>query len=125
VLDADIHPAARLGCGIMLDHATGVVIGETAVVGDNVSMLHGVSLGGSGTATGVRHPQVGDGVLIAAGAKLLGPLRVGDGAKIAAGSVVLTDVPARTTVAGVPARVVGAPKAAQPALDMDQGLNGD
>lgn len=125
VFDVDIHPAARLGSGIMVDHATGLVIGETAVIGRNVSMLHGVTLGGCGTGKGPRHPQIGDGVLISAGAKVLGPVRVGVGAKIAAGSVVLDDVPDHTTVAGVPARAMGQPRATQPALDMDQYLNGD
>jgi len=125
VFDVDIHPGAQLGSGLMVDHATGLVIGETAVVGRDVSMLHGVTLGGCGTGKGPRHPQVGDGVLISAGAKLLGPVRIGSGAKIAAGSVVLDDVPSRTTVAGVPARPMGQPKAVQPSLDMDQYLNGD
>ncbi len=115
----DIHPAARLGHGIMLDHATGLVIGETAVVGNNVSMLQSVTLGGTGKDEGDRHPKIGDGVLISAGAKILGNIRVGDGAKVGAGSVVLEDVPAHTTVAGVPARVVGRPASAQPALEMD------
>ena len=122
VFDVDIHPAATIGPGIMVDHATGVVIGETAILGANISMLHGVSLGGSGTGAGRRHPQVGDSVLIAAGAKLLGPISIGVGAKIAAGSVVLIDVADHATVAGVPARVVGA-SSPQPALDMDQGLS--
>lgn len=121
--DVDIHPAARIGHGIMLDHATGLVMGETAVLGDNVSLLHGVSLGGSGCADGRRHPRVGNGVLISTGAKLLGNILIGEGAKIAAGSVVLSDVPSRTTVAGVPARVVGRPEAAQPALGMNQYLD--
>lgn len=125
VFDVDIHPGAQLGSGLMVDHATGLVIGETAVVGRDVSMLHGVTLGGCGTGKGPRHPQVGDGVLISAGAKLLGPVQIGDGAKVAAGSVVLTDVPSRTTVAGVPARPMGQPRGVQPALDMDQNLNGD
>ena len=98
-----------IGSGIMIDHATGVVIGETASIADNVSMLHSVSLGGSGCGPGRRHPAVEEGVLIAAGAKLLGPIRIGTGAKIAAGSVVLADVPAHGTVAGVPARLVGGP----------------
>jgi serine O-acetyltransferase len=124
VFDVDIHPAARIGSGIMVDHATGVVIGETAELGDNISMLHGVSLGGSGIGAERRHPRVGDGVLIAAGAKLLGPIAIGPGARIAAGSVVLADVPAHTTVAGVPARIVGRSSAA-PALDMDQSLAGE
>jgi len=115
----DIHPAARLGRGIMLDHATGLVIGETAVVGNNVSILQSVTLGGTGKVEGDRHPKIGDGVLISAGAKILGNIRVGEGAKVGAGSVVLDDVPAHTTVAGVPAKVVGRPHSAQPALDMD------
>ncbi len=118
--DVDIHPAAAIGRGVMLDHATGLVVGETAVIGDNVSLLHGVSLGGSGSCGGDRHPRVGDGVLIGAGAKLLGSITIGDGAKIAAGSVVLQDVTAHTTVAGVPARVVGKPSVDQPALAMNQ-----
>jgi serine O-acetyltransferase len=115
----DIHPAARLGWGIMLDHATGVVIGETAVVGNNVSILQSVTLGGTGKEEGDRHPKVGDGVLISAGAKILGNISVGEGAKVGAGSVVLEDVPPHTTVAGVPAKVVGKPSSAQPALEMD------
>jgi serine O-acetyltransferase len=115
----DIHPAARLGSGIMLDHATGLVIGETAVVGDNVSILQSVTLGGTGKDEGDRHPKIGDGVLISAGAKILGNIRVGAGAKVGAGSVVLEDVPEHTTVAGVPAKIVGKPLSDQPALDMD------
>lgn len=118
--DVDIHPAATLGKGIMIDHGTGIVIGETAVVGDNVSMLHGVTLGGSGCGSGDRHPKVGTGVLLAAGARVLGRVTIGDGAKIGAGSLVLADVPAHATVAGVPARVVGRPLQHEPALDMDQ-----
>ena len=117
----DIHPAARLGRGIMLDHATGLVIGETAVVGNNVSMLQSVTLGGTGKEEGDRHPKIGDGVLISAGAKILGNIRVGEGAKIGAGSVVLHPVDPHTTVAGVPARVVGRPGSEQPALEMDHG----
>jgi serine O-acetyltransferase len=115
----DIHPAARLGKGIMLDHATGLVIGETAVVGDNVSILQSVTLGGTGKDEGDRHPKIGNGVLISAGAKILGNIRVGEGAKVGAGSVVLEDVPPHTTVAGVPAKVVGRPASDQPALDMN------
>ncbi len=115
----DIHPAARIGRGIMLDHATGVVIGETAVVGDNVSIMQSVTLGGTGKEHGDRHPKVGNGVLIGAGAKILGNIRVGEGAQVAAGSVVLDHVEAHTTVAGVPAKVVGRPSCAQPALEMD------
>ena len=116
----DIHPAARFGKGIMLDHATGVVIGETAVVGDNCSLLHAVTLGGSGKETGDRHPKISDNVLIGAGAKVLGNIKVGHCSRIAAGSVVLSDVPANVTVAGVPAKVVGPAGCAEPARAMDQ-----
>ncbi len=123
--NVDIHPAARIGKGILIDHGTGVVIGETAVVGDNVSMLHAVTLGGTGKSSGDRHPKVGHGVMIGTGAKILGNIRIGDGAKIAAGSVVLNDVPAHTTVAGIPARIVGRPKTDEPALTMDQTVDFD
>lgn len=116
----DIHPAARLGKGLMLDHATGLVVGETAVIGDSVSMLHGVTLGGCGLSTGDRHPKVRDGVLLSAGAKLLGNIEVGAGARIAAGSVVLSDVPPNATAAGVPAKIVGQAGKKPAALDMDQ-----
>jgi serine O-acetyltransferase len=116
----DVHPAARFGQGIMIDHATGVVVGETAVVGNNCSFLHGVTLGGSGKETGDRHPKVGENVLIGAGAKILGNITVGEGSRIAAGSVVLKDVPAHVTVAGVPAKVVGSAGCAEPALEMEQ-----
>ncbi|MDX9875382.1 MAG: serine O-acetyltransferase [Spongiibacteraceae bacterium] len=115
----DIHPAARLGSGILLDHATGVVIGETAVVGDNVSIMQSVTLGGTGKEDGDRHPKVGNGVLISAGAKILGNIRIGDCAQICAGSVVLKDVPPQTFVAGVPATEIGRPCTAQPALEMN------
>lgn len=118
----DIHPAAKMGSGILLDHATGLVIGETAVVGDNVSILQSVTLGGTGKDEGDRHPKIGNGVLISAGAKILGNIKVGDGAKVGAGSVVLNDVPAHTTVAGVPAKIVGRPSSDQPALEMDHGF---
>ncbi len=121
----DIHPNARIGKGIMIDHAHSIVIGETAVVGDNVSMLHSVTLGGTGKEDGDRHPKIGDGVLIGAGAKVLGNIHVGHCSRIAAGSVVLQDVPHNTTVAGVPARVVGHSGCAQPALTMDQILAAD
>ncbi|GIX13164.1 MAG: serine O-acetyltransferase [Paracoccaceae bacterium] len=120
----DIHPAARIGKGLMIDHAHAVVIGETAVVGDNVSMLHSVTLGGTGKADGDRHPKVGNGVLIGAGAKVLGNIRIGDCSRIAAGSVVLRDVPPCKTVAGVPARIVGEAGCAEPALSMDHLLPG-
>jgi serine O-acetyltransferase len=118
----DIHPGARIGKGIMIDHAHSIVIGETAVVGDNVSMLHSVTLGGTGKEDGDRHPKIGNGVLIGAGAKVLGNIRVGDCARIAAGSVVLEEVPPRMTVAGVPARIVGEAGCAQPSLTMDHLL---
>lgn len=100
----DIHPAARIGMGILIDHATGVVIGETAVIGDNVSILHHVTLGGTGSGRGDRHPKIGNGVLIGAGASILGNITVGENAKIGAGSVVLSPVPAHATAVGVPAR---------------------
>lgn len=121
----DIHPAARIGSGIMLDHATGLVIGETAVVKDNVSIMQSVTLGGTGKEHGDRHPKVEEGVLISAGAKILGNIRIGAGAKIGAGSVVLQDVPEHTTVAGVPAKVVGKPQADSPALDMNHEITCD
>jgi len=120
VFGVDIHPAARIGSGVLIDHATGVVIGETAVVEDNVSMLHGVTLGGTGKETGDRHPKVRQGVLIGAGASILGNIEIGAGAKIAASSVVLDSVPPHCTVAGIPARVVGRPSVEAPALEMDQ-----
>jgi serine O-acetyltransferase len=121
----DIHPAARIGRGIMIDHAHSIVIGETAVVGDNVSMLHSVTLGGTGKEDGDRHPKIGDGVLIGAGAKVLGNISVGHCSRIAAGSVVLHDVPPKTTVAGVPARIVGEAGCSQPSVTMDQLLSGE
>jgi serine O-acetyltransferase len=124
-LQVDIHPAAVIGKGIMFDHATGIVIGETAVVGDNCSMLHGVTLGGTGNEKGDRHPKIGRGVMIGAGAKILGNIKVGDCARVAAGSVVLSDVPPRRTVAGVPAREVGFAGCEEPALAMDQMFVGD
>jgi serine O-acetyltransferase len=124
VFAVDIHPAARIGKGILIDHGTCVVIGETAVVGDDVSMLHEVTLGGTGKESGDRHPKVGNGVMIGAGAKILGNVRIGNGSKVAAGSVVLVEVPPHSTVAGVPARVVGRPTTAEPALQMDQNVDG-
>lgn len=120
VFGVDIHPAARIGTGILIDHGTSVVIGETAVVEDNVSMLHEVTLGGTGKETGDRHPKVRHGVLIGAGAKVLGNIEIGAGSKIGAGSVVLDPVPPHRTVAGVPAKIVGRPAVAEPALEMDQ-----
>ena len=120
----DIHPAAKIGKGIMIDHAHSIVVGETAVVGDNVSMLHSVTLGGTGKEDDDRHPKIGNGVLIGAGAKVLGNIQVGDCSRVAAGSVVLTDVPPKKTVAGVPAKIVGEAGCSQPAISMDQLLNG-
>ena len=125
VFGVDIHPAAVVGRGIMIDHAHSIVIGETAVVGDNVSMLHSVTLGGTGKEDGDRHPKIGNGVMIGAGAKVLGNITVGYCSRIAAGSVVLQDVPHNTTVAGVPARVVGEAGCAQPSQTMDQLLAGE
>ncbi len=125
VFDLDIHPAARIGEGILIDHGTGVVIGETAVIGDDVSMLHGVTLGGTGKERGDRHPKIESGVLLGAGAIVLGNVRVGKGSKVAAGSVVLEEVPAHHTVAGVPSKVVGRPNAEEPSLYMDQCLEYD
>jgi len=118
----DIHPAAKMGKGIMIDHAHSIVIGETAVVGDNVSMLHSVTLGGTGKEDGDRHPKIGHGVLIGAGAKVLGNITVGCCSRIAAGSVVLNEVPPSATVAGVPAKIVGEAGCAQPALSMNHNL---
>lgn len=122
LFQVDIHPAARMGSGLFLDHGTGIVIGETAVVGDEVSMLHAVTLGGTGAERGDRHPKIGKGVLLGAGAKVLGNITVGDYAKVASGSVVLKDVPAGCTVAGVPARLVNCPTGATPARTMDHTL---
>lgn len=122
VCGVDIHPGAKIGSGILIDHATSVVIGETAVVDDNVSMLHEVTLGGTGKETGDRHPKIREGVLIGAGAKILGNVEVGRGARVGAGSVVLGDVPPHTTVAGVPAKVIGRNVIDQPALAMDHQL---
>ncbi len=124
VFGIDIHPAARIGQGIMIDHAHSIVIGETAVVGDNVSMLHSVTLGGTGKEEEDRHPKIGDGVLIGAGAKVLGNIKVGHCSRIAAGSVVLEEVPACKTVAGVPARIVGEAGCSQPAMSMNHLLPG-
>ncbi|MEI7912180.1 MAG: serine O-acetyltransferase [Verrucomicrobiota bacterium] len=116
----DIHPAARIGCGILLDHATSFVVGETAIIEDDVSIMHEVTLGGTGKEAGDRHPIVRSGVLLGAGAKILGRVIIGTGAKVGAGSVVLTDVPPHTTVAGVPAIVVGSLGEENPAIDMNQ-----
>ena len=118
----DIHPAARIGSGVFVDHGTGIVIGETATIGDEVSLLHGVTLGGTGAQRGDRHPKIGRGVLIGAGAKVLGAIEVGEYAKIASGSVVLRPVPAGCTAAGVPARLVNCPSCKEPARSMDHTL---
>ncbi|KAA0694419.1 serine O-acetyltransferase [Neorhizobium sp. P12A] len=120
VFQTDINPAARIGKGIFLDHATGVVVGETAVIGDNVSILHGVTLGGTGKEGSDRHPKIANGVLIGAGAKILGNIQIGHCSRIAAGSVVLKEVPPKTTVAGVPAKVVGEAGCSEPSRLMDQ-----
>jgi len=122
VFQTDINPAARIGKGIFLDHATGLVVGQTAVIEDNVSILQGVTLGGTGKERGDRHPKIRHGVLIGAGAKILGNIEVGQCARVAAGSVVLHPVPRNSTVAGVPARVVGTAGCAEPARTMDQLL---
>lgn len=122
VFAVDIHPAARIGSGVLIDHATSVVIGETAVVEDEVSMLHEVTLGGTGKETGDRHPKVRRGVLISAGAKILGNVEIGHGAKIGGGAVVLTDVPAHSTFVGVPAKMIGHPSTDLPSLEMDHRL---
>ena len=124
IFGIDIHPAARIGIGIMLDHASGIVVGETATIGDNCSLLHSVTLGGTGKEGGDRHPKIGESVMIGAGAKVLGNITVGKCSRIAAGSVVLADVPPNTTVAGVPAKVIGPSGCPEPARTMDQHLNG-
>jgi serine O-acetyltransferase len=122
IFAVDINPAAVIGKGIMLDHGSGIVIGETATVGDNCSILQGVTLGGTGKETGDRHPKIGANVMIGAGAKVLGNITVGNCSRIASGSVVLQPVPPETTVAGVPARVVGPAGCPEPARVMDQRL---
>lgn len=119
----DIHPAAKIGCGILLDHATGFVAGETTMIANDVSILHEVTLGGTGKERGDRHPKVCSGVLIGAGAKILGNVEIGTGAKIGAGSVVLKDVPPHTSVAGVPAKIIGKTKDVSPALGMSHQLD--
>src|SRR3984893_645071 len=122
VLAINIHPAVPVGRGVFIDHGTGLVVGETAVIGDDVSILHEVTLGGTGKERGDRHPKVRDGVLLCTGAKVLGNVEIGRDAKVGAGSVVLHDVPPRATVAGVPARIVGWSSGSVPALEMDQSL---
>lgn len=125
VFQTDINPAAKIGKGIFLDHATGLVVGETAVIEDDVSMLHSVTLGGTGKQGGDRHPKIRKGVLLGAGAKILGNIEVGQCSRVAAGSVVLASVPRNKTVAGVPAKVVGEAGCAEPSRSMDQILCGD
>ncbi|MBN0986339.1 MULTISPECIES: serine O-acetyltransferase [Amphritea] len=123
VFQVDIHPAAQIGCGVMFDHATGIVVGETCVIENDVSILQSVTLGGTGKQTGDRHPKIREGVMIAAGAKIFGNIEVGAGAKVGGGSVVLEDVPPHTTVVGVPAKIVGRPECEKPAFDMDQSVS--
>lgn len=122
IFAVDIHPAAEIGIGIMLDHGTGIVVGETAAIGDYCSLLHNVTLGGTGKESGDRHPKIGANVMIGAGAKVLGNIKVGDCSRIAAGSVVLAEVPPNTTVAGVPARAIGPAGCPEPARTMDQRI---
>jgi serine O-acetyltransferase len=122
IFQVDIHPATQIGSGVFIDHGTGIVIGETAVIGDDVSLLQGVTLGGTGAERGDRHPKIGRGVLLGAGAKVLGNIQIGDYAKIASGSVVLKPVPAHCTAAGVPARLVNCPTGEEPARTMDHTL---
>ncbi|MDR3506888.1 MAG: serine O-acetyltransferase [Caulobacteraceae bacterium] len=125
IFQVDIHPAASIGSGVFVDHGTGIVIGETAVIGDDVSMLHGVTLGGTGAERGDRHPKIGKGVLLGAGAKVLGNITIGDYAKVASGSVVLKPVPSGCTAAGVPARLTNCPTCEAPARTMDHTLAED
>ncbi|GIL00319.1 MAG: serine acetyltransferase [Alphaproteobacteria bacterium] len=125
VFQTDINPQARMGRGIFLDHATGLVVGATAVIGDDVSILHGVTLGGTGKESGDRHPKIGSGVLLGAGATVLGNIAVGRCSRVAAGSLVVKPVPANVTVAGVPAKVIGQAGCAEPSRSMDQILAED
>lgn len=125
VFQTDINPAARMGKGIFLDHATGLVVGETAMIGDNVSILQDVTLGGTGKESGDRHPKISHGVLIGAGAKILGNIEIGHCTKVAAGSVVVKPVPPNKTVAGVPARIIGEAGCEEPSRAMDQLLQGE
>lgn len=123
VFQCDIHPAAPIGRGVLLDHATGLVVGETAVIEDDVSLLHGVTLGGTGKEDGDRHPKIRRGVLIGAGAKILGNIEVGHCSRVASGSVVIRSVPNNVTVAGIPARVVGPAGCSEPSRSMDMMFN--
>jgi serine O-acetyltransferase len=122
VFQVDIHPATQIGSAVFIDHGTGIVIGETAVIGDDVSLLQGVTLGGTGKERGDRHPKLGRGVLVGANATVLGNIVIGDYAKIASGSVVLKPVPPGCTAAGVPARLTNCPTCAEPARSMDHTL---
>jgi serine O-acetyltransferase len=121
----DINPATCIGSGVFIDHGTGIVIGETAVIGDDVSMLQGVTLGGTGAERGDRHPKIGKGVLLGAGAKVIGNITIGDYAKVASGAVVLKPVPPGCTAVGVPARLVNCPTCEAPARTMDHTLADD
>lgn len=125
VFGVDIHPAAQIGKGVMFDHATGIVVGETAVIEDNVSIMQSVTLGGTGNQSGDRHPKVRAGVMVGSGAKILGNLEVGTGSKVGAGSVVLNDVPPHVTVVGVPAKIVGTPSCDKPCETMRQNVLAD
>ena len=124
VFQTDIHPASKMGKGIFIDHATGLVVGETAVIEDNVSILHGVTLGGTGKDHGDRHPKIRHGVMLGAGAKIIGAIEIGHCARVAAGSVVLKAVPNNVTVAGVPAKVVGDSPCEEPSRTMDHMFPG-
>ncbi len=125
IFQTDINPTVTMGKGIFIDHATGVVIGETVTIGDNVSILHSVTLGGTGKDQGDRHPKIGCGVLIGAGAKILGNVKIGDCTRIAAGSLVLKDIPSNVTVVGIPGKVVGVAGCPEPSRSMDQILAED
>ena len=122
VFSVDIHPAANIGQGVMFDHATGIVVGETAVIENNVSIMQSVTLGGTGNEAGDRHPKIKEGVMVGAGAKILGNITIGEGAKVGAGSVVLNDVPAHVTVTGIPAKIVGKPTCQKPCETMRQNI---
>ncbi len=122
VFSVDIHPAAKIGSGVMFDHATGIVVGETAVIEDNVSILQEVTLGGTGNESGDRHPKVREGVMIGSGAKILGNIEIGRSSKVGAGSVVLESVPACCTVVGVPAKIVSHHTCDMPCESMDQSI---
>jgi serine O-acetyltransferase len=118
----DIHPGARIAQGIFIDHGTGIVIGETAIIEKNVSILHNVTLGGTGKTSGARHPTIREGVMLGAGCKILGNITIGKNSKVAAGSIVLQDVPDNTTAVGIPARIVERDKSEVPAYEMKQEI---